>query len=57
MTTSRDKILYQRVITNIPKDLLDKFDESRLVKQYSRPEAIKECMRNFVKKGGNLEDE
>jgi len=50
------KLEYNRVIMNIPVKLLKGFDESCKVQSFSRPEAIKYCMRAFVKNGGKLDD-
>lgn len=40
---------YRKVIVNIPKPLLDTFDLVCKMKFYSRKEAIKQSMREFIK--------
>ena len=39
---------FDRVIVNIPKTLLFDFDLICRLKSYSRPEAIKQAMRDFI---------
>lgn len=43
------EIEYRKVIVNIPKPLLDTFDLICKMKFYSRKEAIKQSMREFIK--------
>ncbi len=45
---------FQKISINIPDKLMKKFDEACKTRSYSRPEAIKECMRYFIAKKGDL---
>lgn len=42
------KIDYSKIIINIPKKLLEEFDNVSTANNYSRAEAIKEAMRQFI---------
>ena len=48
MVKNGDKKKYDKIIINIPKDLLTEFDRVSATQYYSRSEAIKESMRQFI---------
>ena len=39
---------WDKIIVNVPKELLNEFDRARETQYYSRSEAIKESMRYFI---------
>ena len=45
---TRDKIVYTTLKMNIPKALLDEFNQIAELQHYSTTEAIKEAMRQFI---------
>ena len=47
-STKKKPLEYSRVIVNVPAGLLEEFDKICALKHYSRVEAIKQSMRNFV---------
>ena len=42
------KKIWDKIIVNVPKDLLTEFDRVSATQYYSRSEAIKESMRQFI---------
>ena len=45
---AKRKTPFTKVILNVPTSLLEKFDFAAKTNDYSRSEAVKEAMRNFV---------
>jgi len=44
----KDRKEWDKIIVNIPKELLKEFDIASQTRYYSRSEAIKEAMRTFI---------
>lgn len=42
------KKIWDKIIVNVPKDLLNEFDSISATQYYSRSEALKEAMRQFI---------
>ena len=48
MMKKKVKKIWDKIIVNVPKDLLTEFDRVSATQYYSRSEAIKEAMRQFI---------
>ena len=48
MMKKKVKKIWDKIIVNVPKDLLTEFDRVSATQYYSRSEAIKESMRQFI---------
>ena len=48
MMKKKAKKIWDKIIVNVPKDLLNEFDSISATQYYSRSEALKEAMRQFI---------
>ena len=48
MMKKKAKKIWDKIIVNVPKDLLNEFDSVSATQYYSRSEALKEAMRQFI---------